>query len=301
MHVSLAIPRNFNFLSTVFSHGWCALPPFAVDRERRSLTRVLTVDGFSAPVLAHVSQTPAGRLRIALDNHAALSSNQRASLLRQVRTCLRLDEQFEEFYGEAARYPSFRWIVKKGAGRMLRAPSVFEDVVKMMCTTNCSWSLTEIMVANLCRNFGERLGEGHYAFPRPGAIAGSSEKFLRKEIKSGYRSPFLLELARRVERGDLDLERWRKSELPDARLFDEVCSVKGIGPYAAGNILKLLGRYEYLGIDSWSRARFAELHHGGRKVSDKRIDRHYRHLGRWKGLFFWMDVTREWYRREFPF
>ncbi len=299
-NVSLPTPRNFNFLSTVFSHGWCALPPFAVDRERRSLKRVLTLDG-RPPVVAHASQTPAGRLRIAISDHAELSSEERATLIRQMSTCLRLDEEFDEFYGEAARHAAFRWVVKKGAGRMLRAPSVFEDVVKMLCTTNCSWGLTEIMVANLCRNFGTQLGEDQYSFPVPEAIAESSEKFLRKEIKSGYRSPFLLELSRRVARGELDPEQWRTSDLPDGELFEEVRSVKGIGPYAAGNILKLLGRYEFLGVDSWSRAKFAELHNGGRKVSDKRIDRHYHHLGRWKGLFFWLDVTKEWYRREFPF
>ena len=32
---------------------------------------------------------------------------------------------------------------------MLRSATVFEDIVKMICTTNCSWSLTKIIINNL--------------------------------------------------------------------------------------------------------------------------------------------------------
>jgi len=171
----------------------------------------------------------------------------------------------------------------------------------MMCTTNCSWALTEIMVENLCSKLGEPFDESHSAFPSAEAIAEVSEKFLRKEIRAGYRAPYLLELSRRVAKGVLNPERWRISTLPTEELFDEVRSIKGIGPYAAGNILKLLGRYDYLGTDSWCRKRFFEIHKNGRKTTDKSIERFYKPFGTWRGLFFWLDVTRHWYDEKFPF
>jgi hypothetical protein len=80
-----------------------------------------------------------------------------------------------------------------------------------------------------------------------------------------------------------------------------VLSVKGIGEYAAGNIMKLLGRYDYLGLDSWVRKKFSELHRGGRKTSDTSIERHYKQFGKWKGLFFWLEMTKDWYTEKFPF
>ena len=90
-------------------------------------------------------------------------------------------------------------------------------------------------------------GAGH-AFPSPADVAGLTESFLRKQVKSGYRAPYILSLAERVASGDLDIESWRSlSTLPTAALFDEMRTVKGIGPYAAGNLLKLTGRYDYLG------------------------------------------------------
>jgi len=188
-----------------------------------------------------------------------------------------------------------------GAGRLLRAPTVFEDVVKMICTTNCSWALTEIMVGNLCRKLGTRVDDAHFTFPVPEAIANISEKFLRKEIRAGYRAPYLLELSRRIAKGDLELESWRTSTLPTGELFKTALSVKGIGPYAAGNILKLLGRYDYLGIDSWCRKKFYEIHRNGKIASDRVIEKYYKPFGKWRGLFFWLDVTKHWYDQKFPF
>ncbi|MGH2568790.1 MAG: DNA-3-methyladenine glycosylase family protein, partial [Bacteroidota bacterium] len=74
--------------------------------------------------------------------------------------------------------------------------------------------------------------------------------------------------------------------LHTGELFKQVRSVKGMGDYAAGNIMKLLGRYDYLGLDSWVRGKFSSLHKNGRTVSDKTIERHYARYGKWKGFFF---------------
>lgn len=240
-------------------------------------------------------------LRVDLRSDGLLSNDERREVRKTIGECLRLGDDLSDFYVEARRSPEYRWISRIGAGRMLRAPTVFEDVVKMICTTNCSWSLTESMVGNLAKVLGKPFGDGAFSFPRPEALAGVTEKFMRTKIRTGYRSPYLLELATRVAEGKLDLEAWRTSPLPTEELFKHVKSVKGMGDYAAGNILKLLGRYDYLGLDSWVRGKYSELHARGRTVSDNVINRHYESLGRWRGLFFWLEMTRDWYDHKFPF
>jgi len=172
---------------------------------------------------------------------------------------------------------------------------VFEDVMKMICTTNCTWALTTVIVSNLVESFGEPFNAGHHTFPTAGAIAGSTERYLRTKIKAGYRAPYLLELSERVASGTLALEEWRNSPLDTPSLYREICSIKGVGPYAAQNLLRLLGRYEHLGLDSWVRAQHAKLHHGGRTVKDSTIERRYAPLGSWRGLFFWLEMTRHWH------
>ena len=250
-------------------------------------------------ILVHcILHDSAGRIAVEILSIDHPSAAQKAEIRGQLRTCLRMDEDFAPFHAEARRYRKFRWIAASGSGRMLRAPTMFEDAVKMICTTNCTWALTTLMVTNLVQRLGRKLVDGLIAFPTPGAIASLSEREIRSGIKSGYRSGYILELARRVSSGELRIESWRGSELPSDLLFKEMRSVKGIGSYAAGNLLKLAGRYDELGLDSWVRAQFFKLHKNGRKVKDSTIARHYEKYGRWRGLFFWLEMTRDWHDEE---
>lgn len=300
LRLTIPVSPQFNFWRTVYSHGWCTLLPFRVVKETSRFQMALEMSPNMA-VSLDVLQESRSNLTVHIEGKNSLPSAAKREIVSRLKMCFRLDEDMSEFYAAARKHRSFRWIPRFGAGRLLRTPTVFEDVVKMMCTTNCSWSLTEIMVENLCRKLGKEVGDGQFTFPRPEAVADATERFLRKEIRAGYRAPYLLELARRVAGGDLDLESWRQSELPTDTLYEEVHAVKGIGPYAAGNILKLLGRYDYLALDSWSRKKFSEIHKSGRKTSDNIIEKFYEPLGKWKGLFFWLDMTRDWYGKKFPF
>jgi len=205
------------------------------------------------------------------------------------------------FYRRIRDDDAFAWIARHRAGRMLRGLTFFEDAVKMILTTNCSWALTEQMNTRLIEAFSAADTHGRRDFPPPEAIADSSESFLRREVKLGYRAPFVLELSRRVARGDLEIESFRTSDTPAEELLRELRAIKGIGTYAAGNLLKLLGRFDYLGLDSWCRAKFAQKYNGGTPVDDRRIEAFYAPYEEWKGLIMWMDVTRHWYDDKFPF
>jgi 3-methyladenine DNA glycosylase/8-oxoguanine DNA glycosylase len=151
------------------------------------------------------------------------------------------------------------------------------------------------MATNIAAIAGPTTKDGQRGFPSPEALAELSEDDLRNYGKTGYRAPFLRELAMRVASGELDIERWRAPDKSSVELEDELRSVKGFGPYAAGNMLKLLGRYSSLALDSWVRGQFYKIHMGGRKVPDRRIERHYERFGEWRGLIFWLEMTRDWH------
>lgn len=295
---SLSTPSDFNFWRTAYSHGWADLSPFSYNADKQELTRLLTTSN-NKLILTRITSDK-NKIRIEAETaNPGLTPAEKQEVIAQLKDCLRLDEEFSDFHREARRHPQFRWIAKSGSGRMLRAPSVFEDAVKMICTTNCSWAFTKIMVTNLSEAFGNKFNGSTYSFPAPEAIAGSTETFLRKEIKTGYRSPSLLELAERIASGKLDLESWRTSSLTTEELFEQMLDVRGIGPYAAGNIMKLVGRYDYLGLDSWVRQQYYKLHKKGRKVQDSTIEKHYAKYGKWRGLFFWFEMTRYWHDEKF--
>jgi N-glycosylase/DNA lyase len=220
-----------------------------------------------------------------------------ANVLRDARHILRLDDDLQPFYLAIVADPEFSWIGTQGAGRLLRSPTVFEDLVKMICTTNCSWALTVKMVTGLVDKLGresdDRAGS-RKSFPTAEAMAEMPLKFFVDEVRAGYRAPYLKELAGRVASGELNVEGWLTSPLSTPELIKELKGVKGVGDYAAENLLKLLGRYDGLALDSWTRARFYEIRNSGRKANDKKIARYYARFNEWRGLALWCDVTRDW-------
>src|ERR1043166_8767595 len=106
------------------------------------------------------------------------------------------------------------------------------------------------MVNGLVDNVGREPGHWAPSFPNAEALATMPLKFFVDEVRSGYRAPYFKELAERVASGELNVEEWLTSELPTAELAKQIKGVKGVGPYAAENLLKLLGRYDGLALDS---------------------------------------------------
>jgi len=201
-----------------------------------------------------------------------------------------------EFYRTLESDERLSWIAKVNAGRLLRSPTVWEDLVKTICTTNCSWALTRKMVENLVESLGESASDGRRAFPTAEAMASNTEDFYRNEIRAGYRSPYFTELAESVASRKLDVEQWLGSDLPTPILKKELKKVKGVGDYAAENLLKLIGRFDGLALDSWLRGQFYKTHNGGRKCKDKKIENFYGKFGDWKGLAIWCDMTESWFK-----
>ena len=290
MELKIPTPRNFSFRRTAASHGWYQLPPFSLDTKKWQLTRVVDL-GKQPPVTVFMTGLKNG-IRVAPAR--SLSKPETATVLRDCRHVLRLDDDLRDFYLATSNDPEFAWIEEQGAGRLLRSPTVFEDLVKMICTTNCSWALTLKMVNGLVDNVGRETGDGRRSFPNAEALATMPLKFFVDEMRSGYRAPYFKELAERVASGELNVEEWLTSELPTAELAKQIKGVKGVGPYAAENLLKLLGRYDGLALDSWTRAKFFEIRNNGRKANDKKIARYYSRFNEWRGLALWCDVTRDW-------
>ena len=290
MDLTIKTSGNFSFRRTVMSHGWCVLPPFEFDKTSWTLLRVLD-GGQAAPVTAKISSTSDG---INVSTSRRPGKRAAEAIARDVRHMFRLDDDLREFYQTVTADPEFAWIAQEGAGRLLRSPTVFEDLVKMICTTNCSWALTEKMVNGLVNELGRESDDGRKSFPTAEAMAQKPAKFFRDKIRAGYRAPYLKELAQRVASGALDVESWLASELPLSELLKEMKSVKGVGNYAAENLLKLIGRYDGLALDSWTRAQFFRARNHGRIASDKKIARFYARFNSWRGLALWCDMTRHW-------
>jgi 3-methyladenine DNA glycosylase/8-oxoguanine DNA glycosylase len=287
-----------DFRRTVASHGLADLPPIRLDPDSRWLEATLPLPG-GRPRTVHVAEGAPGTAVVTPSGRPP-SPRQQAAILAAVAHVLRLDEDLSGFYALAKEDPELAWATR-GAGRMIRSPTVFEDVVKTICTTNCAWSATERMVAALVEHLGEAAPDapaaGPYgrAFPSPESMAEADESFYREIMRAGYRGPYLRSLATSVAEGEIDLEALAytsREELSDDEIAARLLELPGVGPYAAAHIMMMLGRYSRLILDSWTRPTYARLN--GRAVKDTTIERRFRRYGPYAGLAFWLHLTRGW-------
>ena len=136
---------------------------------------------------------------------------------------LRLDDDLSAFYARAAEDPELAWAAA-GAGRMLRSPTVFEDLVKTICTTNCTWSATVRMVTALVERARNGRACGRRTFPTPAAMAAAGDDFYAGVAKAGYRGAYLRSIAADVAEGRLDLEALADPAAAATRRWPSGCS-----------------------------------------------------------------------------
>jgi N-glycosylase/DNA lyase len=283
---------------TMYSHGIASLPPMSIDEKARTLTVTIAIPGGVPRTVTISSGTDRGIVTV---HGAEPSESERAVIRAAVLHLLRFDQDLSPFYRLAADDPALSW-VQSGAGRMTRCATVFEDVVKTICTTNCNWAATKKMVAALVQQLGEPATDapadspGGRAFPTPEAMAAKDETFYREIIRCGYRAPHMVKLSRAVASGELDLERFGRAtpvELSDDDLAKQLLALPGIGPYAAAHVMTMLGRYSRLILDSWTRPTYCRLL-GTEGTPDQEIVARFARYGDYAGLAFWLFVTHDW-------
>jgi N-glycosylase/DNA lyase len=271
---------------TLLSHGCAELPPSRITPDGDEWITALTRDG-----AAHDLRVAAAEAGAAVVEAAGPAP--REAVLAEVRAMLRLDLDLSPFYARAAQDPDLDWASAAGAGRLLRSPTVFEDLVKTLCTTNCAWSATVRMVSALVDHLGPVAPSGRRAFPDPVALAEAGEEFYRDVVRAGYRGPYLRAIATEAAEGRLDLGALADPERPEEEVAAALQALPGIGPYAAAHMMLILGRCSSLVLDAWTRPKYARLV-GRKRVADRTIERRFRRYREHAGLAFWLFLTRDW-------
>ncbi|HET6386996.1 MAG TPA: hypothetical protein VFJ58_26715 [Armatimonadota bacterium] len=288
----IRLPDPFDLRNLALGHGWAQLDPFQWDNDAGRLAHATTFpDGRVAEW--EVSQMTQESLDIrvssgnAADYHAAVEA---------ISWSLRLEDSFADFHALCEQYPALTQAARERQGRLLRSPTVWEDVAKTICTTCTTWARTREMITALCREWGTP-GPRRHGFPTPAAIAAAEENDLRRATGMGYRARYLKALAAAQAEGRLDLEAFKTDSRPGAEIRASLLALPGIGPYAAANLLMLLGRYDYLAVDSWVRRVVGKSWFRGRPVTDAEILAAFEPFHRWTALVYWYwdwDAAEEW-------
>jgi 3-methyladenine DNA glycosylase/8-oxoguanine DNA glycosylase len=291
----LSARQPFSFYSVVQSHGWAQLAPFVWDAESQALGYLMRLSGGKVIAL-RLRQAPGG---VSVETIPDLIPAEQDELSAALAWMVGLERDFSGFYALAAQEPKLRRMVERAQGRVLRSPTLFEDVVRTILTTNTLWAATRRMCAALVEQFGEPLEAEIPAgfspvvhplrrtFPTAARLAASDEATLRGQTRLGYRAPYVLDLARSVASGALDLEALKDSDLPTPELRKRLLSIKGVGGYAVAVLLVILGRYDSVPVDSWALKMVSDEWHAGEPVGKAEVEAAFARWGEWQGLAYW--------------
>jgi 3-methyladenine DNA glycosylase/8-oxoguanine DNA glycosylase len=278
----LATPKFFHFHHTITSHGWYQLAPFTYDASQGILTRVHQLsDGVGVKVQLF-GQTDG--LRVTVDQ--PLNFAQTTELHAAIATMLCFDWDIDALYSALEAHPQYAWVAQDWHGRLLVAPTVWEDMAKVLLTTNTTWSQTIAMVKRLCA-LGQASG-ADFAFPTPQHIASLSLSEFAESAKIGYRAESLYGLTHAIC-GGMNVESWRS--LPSEALYKNIRAQKGFGDYATSTLLRHLGHFDRIAIDSVCRATYKRVTQRS-EAPDKDIREHYAQFANWQGMVMWLDVIR---------
>jgi 3-methyladenine DNA glycosylase/8-oxoguanine DNA glycosylase len=289
--LSIPTPPDFDLAGVATAHGWHQLAPYSWSPEAAELGYT---DALPSGAVFHLrlAQAP-GAIEARVEPRP--QAERLPELVRRLRWQLRLDEDLSEFAALCRADPALCEATRRSGGRLLRCPTLWEDVVKTILTTNTTWRQTRAMASRLVAELGAPLptDPSLRAFPSPSAVAGAGEGHLQERTRLGYRAAFVARLARDLRAGELDLEGLKRADLPTAELRRRLLALPGVGPYAAATLCMLLGRYDELAVDTELRAHVRRKYFGGAAATEAEMREVYARWGRWRYLAYWFDPRAE--------
>jgi len=288
------VRKPFSVYATAISHGWYQTLPFRLDPATHVLQRAEQLMDGSVLLLEmwdEASKTRGHRdAVIKVSGERARDPGVVDEMARRARVMLHLDEDLRGFYTLARRRADLAHVIEHGAGRIMRAPTLWEDVIKTVFGTNVLWSQAVVMI-NRVADLGDAYpGDPTIkAWPSPGRIVRAGERHLRDIVRAGYRAPYILELAAAQKSGAIDFDAIdAQSRTDDAgTLFKKLLALKGVGKSSAHFLMNLLGHYDHISIDSATYAYAKRALFRGKRPTEKQIRKRFAEFGRWQSLVYW--------------
>ena len=113
------------------------------------------------------------------------------------------------------------------------------------------------IVERLCREFGEEISEECYSFPTAETLAQLTPDDLQP-IRAGFRARYIIDGARKVADGTIDLEKVRTMDINTAR--SELMKITGVGIKVADcTLLYGLHRLDCFPLDVWMKRAMSTL------------------------------------------
>ena len=146
-------------------------------------------------------------------------------------------------YGAIIKSISSNAILKEaaayGPGIRILKQDPWEALCSFILSQNNNITRIKGIIERLCENFGEGLGNGFSSFPSAKKLSALKEEDL-EVLRSGFRAKYMLDAARKVASGEINLDAIKALPIEDARTA--LTSIYGVGDKVADCAL-LFGMY----------------------------------------------------------
>jgi DNA-3-methyladenine glycosylase II len=195
----------------------------------------------------------------------------RSAVEGEVQRSLSLDIDLEPFYRWAGADVILAQLITRCYGmRPPRAPTLFEALVTSISAQQVNLTFATTTRTRLIKQFGRSVtldGRIFYAFPTPQSLAEASPQELRDMQFSWRKAEYIVNLARLVTAGELQLEEF--PQLLNEQVIERITQVKGLGRWTADWLLaRGLGRGDVIAAgDLGVRKAVGKFYFGGQTPS----------------------------------
>ena len=190
----------------------------------------------------------------------------------RISSFLGLDEDLEVIRAEIARDSFMRRIVASVKGlRILK-----QDAWPCLCSYILSANNRVDRIDSLVKEIALRFGKPHtiegrtiYSLPEPKDLAGCSETGVRS-CGAGFRAPYLVETARMIAAGEVDLEAVRHIDEHEGR--DVLKKLPGVGDKIADCVqLFAFSKYRAFPVDVWIKRVIEKVYFHSSSLSPEEV------------------------------
>ncbi len=169
-------------------------------------------------------------------------------------------------------HPVLSEAAKYAPGIRILRQEPYEALCTFIISQNNNIKRIKGIVQRLCENFGEEIGENAFAFPSAEKMAALTAEDLAP-LRAGFRNRYLIDAARKVASGEVDLHKCKTSDYEESRR--ELMKITGVGVKVADcTLLFGMHRVEAFPVDVWMKRAMEKLF-PGMTAND---------FGRWAGI-----------------
>ncbi|KAF8822085.1 hypothetical protein IE077_001075 [Cardiosporidium cionae] len=296
--IDITVPQYFSLAQAICSYGFFCMRPnqwfpakHNTDRNISFFRRKLRYGKKGTACCDVIVTQPSDKyIRIILDS-LLTDDEDRLEVENQIRRVCRLDALSSDLTTWWEMNPEAK---TRKYGRLFRSPTLWEDLVKTITICNTRWQQSCTMNSLLCDKVSSHPG----SFPTPQDVVLFSTDELQSICKLGYRGDRVRRLAADICEGNLDLQWFEHPIRSQEEVYSALLKMHGFGPFAANNMLQLLGHFACYPFDSETVRHFSEFHK--RKGTFKEIAQlaktYYDKFHPFQFLAYWFELWREYER-----